>query len=728
MKCALLLILIAAMAVVGSIPAHADPPVTTGAPVLRSGTNVMTGSYILSGSGASLSGTNGAQIAAVAYSGTANWLRVSPNTYLVFDGDSITGYGSPNYPSSGAGTSYDKFLLSGSAGNVFVGCSGTNIGVPGQDLAELMARYMAYVHPHAPIVTGTPAIYFVDIGTNDCTGATFNPYAYVLANGGTNTLEYLFQLARNDGFIVAATTITPRAPGTYSGYTPQFEVNRQILNSLILSDTIPQIKIDRASWFPNPWDPLTYVDGTHPTALANLIWAQNINNIFGGLGVPGAQPAAVPVLNPIGVQSASSVAIGGGTANVTQVVVSSPLNSYQDSYLTTSTLTADSGTGGNTLTNHGVTTIAGKIGTAGTFNGSSYLISGTNLALNNNSFSCWGWFKTTTTSSNQAVFDEWNYGSPFDYGWDVEVDGTQVIMKSAAASQSAYASSVAVSASTYYFAAFSYDATRRTSTLWVNNAPPVVVYGGADGYNNNGGGFYQQSPVPFMIGIAGLFTTSTVYPFNGVISDVQFGNFNLTASMEAALYNNGNGQVPPFSPDGASLVIQSGSSYGAISVTGSAQPIMTVTGTATYYTGERVASGVVTSTTSSQPNLLTWTPNVAGRYSIYASVDVTSTDQTSIIGPTIISTDEAGVTGTMNDNLNGSGPLNGSDTNWNDQAGGVIPLGDQQNYNAEAGPGPFTWKLDGLYLGAGHPVIVGTIAAGGTTQYNARAIIVYWGP
>ena len=132
-----------------------------------------------------------------------------------------------------------------------------NFAMVGQGIDLALSRYATTVHAVRPLHANERGWLFVWLGLNDVGGKT--PATIY------NDLQTLWQMARADGFNVAAFTITRGG-----AYTPENGLYQQwdALNSLILSDQTQYNALCRPDiLFPAPVDPLYFIDGVNPTPL-----------------------------------------------------------------------------------------------------------------------------------------------------------------------------------------------------------------------------------------------------------------------------------------------------------------------------------------------------------------------------------------------------------------------------------------------------------------------------
>ena len=306
---------------------RADPGATTATPVTATSGTAAVAVYAQQSGTTPWSGVTGNPLTTtmwgnyVAAAGYTTWnasaLTVTGTAAAahklinVFEGDSITFYGSP---AQGSTWSYGYDLTSGAAGSYFAATTGTTVATSGATLwgatNSLYSRYTALVHPFAPNTTGTAAILWVLVGANDYDQPGFKLPVY------TGSLNAYYQLAHADGFKVAAFTVTPRSTDYLAQNAAQWEANRRDLNVVIRTDTNADFIEDRDAFFAPGYATVgTSVssDGIHPTAMANLAMAQHINGEFSGT-ISTTLGGLVP-MGTMAQQNANAVGITGGVIN-----------------------------------------------------------------------------------------------------------------------------------------------------------------------------------------------------------------------------------------------------------------------------------------------------------------------------------------------------------------------------------------------------------------------------
>ena len=132
-----------------------------------------------------------------------------------------------------------------------------NYAVSGQTSGDVVVNYFETAHQVRPKTTNDTAWLLVWVGFNDL--ATGKTAAEVYAN-----LRLLWNLGRNDGFKVAAFTIT--RGGAFTEENGLFQ-EWQELNSLIIKEQLYDALCRPDMLFPSPMDPLYFLDGIHPTPL-----------------------------------------------------------------------------------------------------------------------------------------------------------------------------------------------------------------------------------------------------------------------------------------------------------------------------------------------------------------------------------------------------------------------------------------------------------------------------
>lgn len=180
--------------------------------------------------------------------------EIAPISVIVADGDSL----------AAAATWPDAF-----PGRI-------NAGESGSSVADVLIRFDARVHPHAP-TTGRGA-YILIIGTNDARKPGNN------IEHTWEDLKSVWRKARANGFEVIASTVhsvaNPVAPITPA----EAEAFRADLNSRIRSrpdlyDSL--LELDRL--FPDPADTSMLFDGLHFTPAANVKVATEVRRLADAL-------------------------------------------------------------------------------------------------------------------------------------------------------------------------------------------------------------------------------------------------------------------------------------------------------------------------------------------------------------------------------------------------------------------------------------------------------------
>jgi len=148
-----------------------------------------------------------------------------------------------------------------------------NFALSGQGSKQALSRYATTVHTVRPSQPNETGWLFAWLGITEITTNRDSSFIY-------DNLKQLWQLARADGFKVAAFTTTRGG-----GWTPENGMYQQweLVNNLILSDPTLYDALCRPDvLFPAPVDPLYFMDGIHPTPLGAHLVAQWITQNMDG--------------------------------------------------------------------------------------------------------------------------------------------------------------------------------------------------------------------------------------------------------------------------------------------------------------------------------------------------------------------------------------------------------------------------------------------------------------
>lgn len=179
---------------------------------------------------------------------------------IVFEGDSLTASSSSTWAATVAADS----------GRV---ASWNNVAISGTTTVDMANRYGSNVSPHKSILGG---VFLINGGTNDIRAGLPNPVSNTYAN-----LQYLWGLARQDGFKVVAFTV-------HSVYTvtpcATCEADRLALNALIRSDpSLYDALIPMDQIFPDINDATLLYDKVHFTPEGNAKVAMAVEAVLAHL-------------------------------------------------------------------------------------------------------------------------------------------------------------------------------------------------------------------------------------------------------------------------------------------------------------------------------------------------------------------------------------------------------------------------------------------------------------
>ena len=194
-----------------------------------------------------------------------------------------------------------------------------------------------------------------------------------------------------------------------------------------------------------------------------------------------------------------------------------------------------------------VSWVAGKIGQAGSFNGSNSRIILPNSAKGGNSLTICLWVKFSSLSSNICLYSESGYAY---ISIDILTSGKlRFNNKTSATSLSNFESSSGLfSTGSWYHLIYSYNSSTGYLEGYINNTKVINQYrGGSQSYytetNSNAIGAYVHSN-----------GTSYAANMNGLIDEVGIWDRALSAGEVAELYNNGDGLTYPFTKSNQHLL------------------------------------------------------------------------------------------------------------------------------------------------------------------------------
>lgn len=276
---------------------------------------------------------------------SASITRLAGSFTSVFEGNSIT---AGNHVTPTTTFPY----LCGSQ-TFFVGRSTPiNVATSGAILADIVSEYSTQIHPYRQAVTGIPLLVSVEIGTND--------YRNIDAATYLASLESYWATIKGDAASLVAFTVTGRTDDTLAQ-----TVNRIAINAGIKSSPTPDVVIDMDAALPDHTNTTWYSDGTHPTAAANQIFAQTINEAL--LSIPRINPygganAGINSLSFYGIGqnlsfTGAAVRLYGDLSNVTIANRMMVQTSTADSSSTFAIIPSGSGVsaGWETMNNSGAT-------------------------------------------------------------------------------------------------------------------------------------------------------------------------------------------------------------------------------------------------------------------------------------------------------------------------------------------------------------------------------------